>query len=97
MPTHDLHALFPETYLDSVAKNNLGSRDRCQFVRELLSNAQDACASDVILVPLLSDAPGKPVGLLCWDNGIGMSRPVRTTPEGKRVDGQVRLAVNLSS
>ncbi len=64
-------------------------------MRELLSNANDAEAERVILAPLLSDLPGKPTGLLAWDNGTGMSRPVSLNC-GKREDSTVRVMLSRS-
>lgn len=64
------HSLFPEqSFSHTLGEIAINRDDPCELVRELVSNAHDAAATRIDVVPL----PDRR-GLLVFDNGHGLSQ-----------------------
>ena len=71
-------------HINKLVKGNAG--DPAQVIREVVSNASDAGAKNLTLVPL--PYPEEWAGFIALDDGEGMTRPAEIV-NGEQVDGKV--------
>ena len=77
MPTPPVTFCPQQSFQHTMKEIAVNREDPCELVRELISNAYDAGATDIRVLPYIERR-----GLVFFDNGVGMSQSENDLKDG---------------